>query len=131
MYGSWSENVVLWRIFLKLIRHIKRFDDVNLLSLSAKSATNKFIQVDVQNHPFGWLSFENRFFFKLKNKDDSKCKIYSTVLIIRFLGTYFSIDVCQYINVRIYYFIFHHFNVFLILYEFIRRLLHILQMSSF
>ena len=36
-------------------------------------------KVDVQNHEFGWIRLQNRFFFKLLNNDDKKCKQNSTV----------------------------------------------------
>ena len=36
-------------------------------------------KVDVKNHQFGWLRFENRFFIKLLNNDDKKCLKNSTV----------------------------------------------------
>ena len=35
-------------------------------------------KVDVQNHEFGWVRFQNRF-LKLLNNDDKKCKQNSTV----------------------------------------------------
>ena len=41
-------------------RHIKRFHYVKLLSF------------DIQNHEFGWVRFQNRFFFKLLNNDEEK-----------------------------------------------------------
>ena len=51
MYGSWTENVVLWRNFIgfiwdALMMYITEFEH----------------KVDVQNHPFGWVRFENGFF---------------------------------------------------------------------
>ena len=65
MYGSWTENVVLWRYFLGFICDIK-----NVLVMLIAEFESK---VNAQNHPFGWLGFENRF-LKLLNNDDKKCQ---------------------------------------------------------
>jgi len=43
-------------------------------------------KIDFQNHPFGWLRFENRVLKKLFNNDDKNVtKFYSK--LINFLGT--------------------------------------------
>ena len=45
MYGSWIENVEYFVEYFRIhLRHIKRFNNAQLLSLSAKPT--------VQNHPF-------------------------------------------------------------------------------
>ena len=47
------------------------------------------------NHPFGWLRFESRFFKLLNNDDDEKMYQKFCTKLIRCLGTYFSIKICQ------------------------------------
>ena len=66
MYGGLTEYVVL----CSNLRHIKRFCDIYLLTVSAKSAFK------VMN--FGRVHFQNHF-LKLLNNDDNKCKQNSTV----------------------------------------------------
>ena len=70
MYGSWTENVVLWRNFWGFISDLE-----NVLMMY-----NYWVwaQSRIKNHPFGWLRFEN-WFFKLLNNDDKKCIKNSTV----------------------------------------------------
>ena len=71
MYGSWTENVVLWRNFLGFIWGIKKhFNDELLLKLSAKS-TFKFIHLGGYNIRIDFL--------KLLYNFDKKCKSNSTV----------------------------------------------------
>ena len=76
MYGSWTENGVLWKIYLRIhLRPIQRFkfktfNDVQLLSLSAKS-TFKIIHLG---------DYVMRIdFLKLLNNDDENCNNNSTV----------------------------------------------------
>ena len=68
MYDSLTENKVLWRFFLRIpIRHKKRFNDVQLLSLCA---------VNVQRLGGYVLKIDLK---KIINNDDEKCKQNSTV----------------------------------------------------
>ena len=71
MYGSWTENGVLWKIYLRIhLRPIQRFNDVQLLSLSAKS-TFKIIHLG---------DYVLRIdFLKWSNNDDENCNNNSTV----------------------------------------------------
>ena len=62
MYDSWTKNVVLWRNFLGFI-----WDMQNVLMIIITEFERK---VDLQNHPFVWLRFENRFFLTLNNDDE-------------------------------------------------------------
>ena len=39
-------------------------------------------KVEVQNHQFKWVRYENQFFFKLLNNDDKKCKQNSMVNLL-------------------------------------------------
>ena len=65
MYGGLTEYVVLWKKNRIHLRHIKRFYDVYLLSLSAKS-TFKIMNLGGYVFRIGFL--------KLLNNDDKKCK---------------------------------------------------------
>ena len=71
MYGSWTENGVLWKIYLRIhLRPIQRFNDVQLLSLSAKS-TFKIIHLGDYVLRIDFLN--------LSNNDDENCNNNSTV----------------------------------------------------
>ena len=76
MYGSWTENVVLWRIFFKdsFETHNTFYDVYNYWGWDQRR--------HVPNHLFGcWdvlLRSENRF-VKLLNNNERKCKTNSTV----------------------------------------------------
>ena len=56
MYEGWTEYVVLRPNSLGFIWNIKRFYDVYLLYYYFER------KVKVQNHEFGWVRFQNRFF---------------------------------------------------------------------
>ena len=58
MYVSQNEYVVSWKKFRIHLRYIK----CTITEFEGK--------VDVQNHEFGWVRFQNRFFKSLKNDDE-------------------------------------------------------------
>jgi len=56
MYGSWTENV---EKFFRI-----QFRDIKMFSWCIKTVFER--KVDFQNHPFGWLHFENKSFKIIK-----------------------------------------------------------------
>ena len=113
---SWECSVVE-KFFRIHLRHIRRLHNAYFVSKSENSIFKILI-----DWSFWRDDFENQFKIitttKNVTKFDSKLN--------RWLGTYFSKEICQKINVRINYFF-----SFLINCEFVRRLLQILQISSF
>ena len=63
MYGGKTESVKLWRTLFK-----DSFEKTFLRLIFTEFER----RVDVQNHEFGWIRFQNRIFFKLLNNDDEK-----------------------------------------------------------